>query len=207
MARKKKNDKLGDVRIVEMDLDKITPYEKNPRLISDEAADAVARSIKDYGYNEPILVDRHGVIVVGHTRFLALKKLGWEKAAILISDRPDKELDAYRVVDNKTGEFSTWNLPKLEIEMRLTDMEKLEPYFGEASLKAIMKSFTQSGATEIPEEKFAQYATQRDNLFHSRSELHQHELVDVVCAGCGCHFKVRRQDVLMRPEKEETGDV
>jgi len=204
VTRKLKKDKLGDVRIAEVDLDKITPYENNPRVILEEAVDAVARSITDYGYTEPILVDHNGVIVTGHTRFLALKKLGWERVPVLISDRPIEELDEYRLADNKTGEYSAWNLPKLEIEMRLVDVEKLEPYFGEVALKSIMKSFVQSAPGGIPDEQFERYAQNRDSLFHNRSEAHQKELLDVVCSGCGEHFKVRRQDILMRPEEEET---
>ena len=80
--------------------DAIRPYDKNPRK-NDPAVDAVARSITDYGFRQPIVVDADGVIVVGHTRWKAAQKLGLKQVPVHVADLPPEKAKAYRIADNQ----------------------------------------------------------------------------------------------------------
>lgn len=98
-------------------LSAIKPYAGNPRL-NDQAVDAVARSIKEFGFRQPVVVDEHGVIVVGHARFKAAVKLGLEKVPVHVAKGlTAAEIKAYRIADNQTASISTWNDVLLPIEL------------------------------------------------------------------------------------------
>ncbi len=98
-------------------LDEITPYEKNPR-INDGAVDAVAASLKEFGFRQPIVVDGDGVIVCGHTRYKAAQKLGLDKVPVHVAtDLTPEQIRAYRLADNKTGELAEWDFEILPIEI------------------------------------------------------------------------------------------
>jgi DNA modification methylase len=95
----------------------IKPYPNNPR-INDDAVDTVAGSIKEFGFRQPIVVDSDGVIICGHTRFKAAKKLGLEKVPVHVAqDLSPEQIKAYRIADNKTAELAEWNYDLLPIEL------------------------------------------------------------------------------------------
>ncbi|HOX08206.1 MAG TPA: DNA modification methylase [Planctomycetota bacterium] len=98
-------------------LSQIKPYEKNPR-VNDQAVDAVARSIQEYGFRQPIVVDEAGVIIVGHTRWKAAQKLGLAEVPVHVAvDLPPEKVKAYRLADNKLAELAEWDLDLLPIEL------------------------------------------------------------------------------------------
>ena len=93
------------------------PYEKYPR-INDQAVSAVAESIRRFGFRQPIVVDEGGVIVCGHTRWKAARKLGLEKVPVHVAvDLTPEQIRAYRIADNKTNELAEWNLDLLPLEL------------------------------------------------------------------------------------------
>ena len=95
----------------------VTPYPGNPRQ-NDDAVDAVAASLREFGFRQPIVVDAEGVIVCGHTRFKAAQKLGLEKVPVHVAkDLSPEQIRAYRIADNKTAELSDWNYDLLPIEL------------------------------------------------------------------------------------------
>ena len=92
--------------VIERKLTEIYPYEHNPRK-NDGAVDYVANSIREFGFKQPIVVDKNGVIIVGHTRYKAAQKLGLETAPVVVADDLDEEkARAYRLADNKTNELA-----------------------------------------------------------------------------------------------------
>ncbi|HZT79161.1 MAG TPA: DNA modification methylase [Gemmataceae bacterium] len=98
-------------------LSEIKPYPGNPR-VNDDAVAAVAASIREFGFRQPIVVDPEGVIIVGHTRYKAALKLGLEKAPVHVArDLTPEQIKAYRIADNKTAELSDWNYDLLPIEL------------------------------------------------------------------------------------------
>ena len=98
-------------------LSDIKPYEHNPR-INDAAVDAVAASIQEFGFRQPIVVDEESVIIVGHTRYKAAQKLGLEKVPIHVAKGlMPAQIKAYRLADNKTSELAEWNYDLLPLEL------------------------------------------------------------------------------------------
>lgn len=98
-------------------IESIRPYEKNPR-INDAAVDAVAASLKEFGFRQPIVVDGDGVIVCGHTRYKAAQQLGLAKVPVHVAkDLTPEQIRAYRIADNKTSDLSDWDYDILPIEL------------------------------------------------------------------------------------------
>ena len=127
------------MNIIEKNLKDIKPYEKNPRK-NDNAVEYVANSIKEFGFKVPIVIDKDGVIVAGHTRYKASKKLGLEKVPCIIADDlTDEQIKAYRLADNKVSEKSEWDFDLLQdelseilnIDMEMFDFNKLGTGSGE----------------------------------------------------------------------------
>lgn len=99
--------KIGDLK----------PYARNPRK-NDDAVDYVANSIKEFGFIVPVVIDNKNVIVAGHTRYKAAKKLGIEDIPCIIADDlTEKQINAFRLIDNKTQELSSWDYGKLIEEL------------------------------------------------------------------------------------------
>src|SRR5262249_25494786 len=98
-------------------LSAIHPYANNPRM-NEPAVAAVARSIQEFGFRQPIVVDPSGVIVVGHTRYLAALRLGLKKVPVHVArDLTPAQLKAYRIADNKTAELAEWDHDRLAEEL------------------------------------------------------------------------------------------
>ena len=111
------------MQIIEKRLDEIRPYENNPRH-NDEAVEYVANSLREFGWKQPIVIDRDGVIVAGHTRYAAAKKLGMKTAPCVIADDlTPEQVKAYRLADNKTGEVASWDFEALEVELDGIEMD------------------------------------------------------------------------------------
>lgn len=114
-----------------MKLKDIIPYANNPRK-NDNAVDAVAESIRQCGYVSPIIVDENMVILAGHTRYKALKKLGWAEAQIAIKTGLTEEQKAkYRILDNKTNELADWDFDALLYELDGLDFDGFDFGFGD----------------------------------------------------------------------------
>ena len=109
------------MKVIDRALSGIKPYPNNPRSIPLEAIDSVAASIEEFGWRQPIVVDTDGVIIVGHTRYLAAKKLGLKKAPVHVMDATDEQAKAFRIADNRTGEFSEWDMDQLSEELLALD--------------------------------------------------------------------------------------
>ena len=98
-------------------LNDIRPYEKNPR-INDDAVAAVMASIREFGFQQPLVVDEDGVIIVGHTRYKAAQKLGMDKVPVHVATglSPD-QVKAYRIADNQTATIAEWDFELLPLEL------------------------------------------------------------------------------------------
>lgn len=119
------------MQIVEKNLYELREYENNPRH-NDDAVEAVAASIKEFGFKVPIVIDAAGVIIAGHTRAKAAKQLGLQTVPCIVADDlTDEQICAYRLADNKTGELASWDFEKLEAELaELSAMEFEMERFG-----------------------------------------------------------------------------
>jgi ParB-like chromosome segregation protein Spo0J len=109
------------MNIVEKRLNELKPYENNPR-INDGAVKFVKNSIEEFGFKVPIVIDKNGTIVAGHTRYKASQELGLETVPCVVAD---EQVKAFRIADNKTAEKASWDLDALK-----TEMEELEEIDG-----------------------------------------------------------------------------
>lgn len=118
------------MELVEISIKDIHPYENNPRK-NDGAVDAVAESIKQCSYVSPIIVDENNVILAGHTRLKALKKLGYKKVPVIVKEGlTEDQKRKYRILDNKTGELAEWDEDLLNIELADLDFGNFDFDFG-----------------------------------------------------------------------------
>ena len=105
------------MEIITKKIDEVIPYEKNPRK-NDDAVDYVAKSIEEFGFKVPIIIDKDNVIVTGHTRLKAAKKLGLKEVpTIMADDLTEEQIKAFRLADNKVGEYAEWDFDLLEDEL------------------------------------------------------------------------------------------
>lgn len=156
--------------VIYLNLEDIKPYENNPRN-NGNAIEKVVNSIKEFGFNNPITVDKDYVIVTGHTRYEASKILNLKQVPCLVlKDLTEEETRGYRLADNKTGEFSDWEFDKLTKE--LSEIENIDM----SSLGFNIQMFEYLGVidadflqdTEIVKEK-------KENI--------------TICPNCGCEIK------------------
>jgi hypothetical protein len=107
---------LGRVELVS--LTEIRASERNPRRIPERAVEVVAESLRTFGWQQPIVIDENGEIIAGHTRRLAALSLGLTKVpAVRAEGLTPEQVRAYRIADNRTGDFTTWDFPELAKEL------------------------------------------------------------------------------------------
>ena len=129
----------------------VKPYEKNPR-INDQAVDAVAASLKEFGFRQPIVVDADGVVIVGHTRLKGAIKLGLAKVPVHVArDLTPAQIKAYRIADNQTATLAEWDMDLLPIELK--DLQDLEfdmslLGFGAEDMAAMLADAGNEGLTD-----------------------------------------------------------
>tara|TARA_R110000751_G_scaffold47574_1_gene106431 strand:- start:2017 stop:2589 length:573 start_codon:yes stop_codon:yes gene_type:complete len=103
-------------KMQEIEIAKITPYNNNPRR--NQPVEMVAKSIKEFGFNSPIILDKEYVIIAGHTRFKAAIKLKFKKVPCIVADLTPEKARAYRILDNKTSELAEWDNFLLDVEIK-----------------------------------------------------------------------------------------
>ena len=180
----------------------IKPYDKNPR-INDSAVEAVARSISEFGFRQPIVVDCDGVIVVGHTRWKAAKTLGLVQVPVHVAtELTPEQAKAYRIADNATGELATWDLEQLPgelAELQALDVDLSLLGFDEDQLAEILNPGVKEGLTDpddVPEPP-DEAITQPGDLWL----LGDHRLL------CGDSSKAADVDVLLRVDPVKAAEL
>lgn len=124
MGKKQGENTEKRMEIVYKGVGDLIPYEKNPRN-NEQAVDKVANSIREFGFKVPIVVDKYNVVVSGHTRLKAAKKLGLaEVPCVYADDLTDQQIKAYRIADNKVSELASWDNITLAQELEeITDLD------------------------------------------------------------------------------------
>lgn len=155
---------MNKLKIEYRNVDELIPYDNNPRK-NDEAVDYVANSIKEFGFKMPIVVDRGEVIIAGHTRLKASKKLGLKEVPVVVADDlTDEQVKALRLADNKVGEIAEWDFSMLEEELADLDID--------------MEQFGFDTETfDIEDNEY-----EEQELKENKTQLHK-------CPECGCEFE------------------
>lgn len=135
--------------MVFLNISELKPYENNPRF-NDKAVDAVAASIKEFGFKVPIVIDKDNVIIAGHTRLKAAQKLGMTEVPVIIADDlTEEQVKAFRLADNKVSELADWDFSKLEEELKNIEMDMSQFNF---DMKELTKEFDKN--KEVTEDDF-----------------------------------------------------
>lgn len=117
---------MDKLKIIYKNVDELTPYANNPRN-NEMAVEPVAKSIKEFGFKVPIIIDKDGEIVAGHTRLKAAKELELEEVPCIIADDlTPEQIKAFRLADNKVTELADWDFELLESELEMLDMSELD---------------------------------------------------------------------------------
>lgn len=173
-------------KITLMALSDITPYENNPRN-NEEAVEKVANSIKEFGFNQPIVVDKDNVIIVGHTRYLAAQELGLAEAPVIVAGNlSDEQARAYRLADNKTGEIAEWDFEKLALE--LEEVESLDMSEFGFAVEGLDSSFSESDSEDDIADFFEAAPNTQESGTNSKTVNADKKIV--TCPHCGEKFEV-----------------
>lgn len=159
---------IADYRVV--DIDTIVPYWRNPYDNNDTAVNAVATSIEELTYFNPIIVDKQMTIICGHTRYKALKKLGVKRVVVMVSNLDELDAKSYRIADNETTGLSNWLIDRVRQEyMELPHSKTLETLF---------PTITMVEPAELPKplENASTQATGQENIDDVEIEL--------ICPNC-----------------------
>jgi len=101
-------------KVLNVPIEKVRPSDDNPRKIPTSAVDIVAKSIAEFGWRQPLVVDADLVVIVGHTRLLAAQKLGLTNVPVVVADDlTPEQARAYRIADNRSGDFTSWDFTLL----------------------------------------------------------------------------------------------
>jgi len=150
------------VEIVDMPIGQIKPYKKNPRK-NEKAVPEVVKSIKEFGFRQPLVVDSSMVLIVGHTRLLAAKELGLTNVPVHIaSTLTPAQVRAYRIADNRSHDRSEWDVNLLNEELgELFEMEEKFDIefmdFGDFGPGEEKEKEIKEGSKELDEEEFSEF--------------------------------------------------
>jgi hypothetical protein len=135
---------LGAVQLVP--IEEIHASDRNPRKIPERAVQVVAESLRTFGWQQPIVIDGAGEIIAGHTRRLAALSLGLTKVpAVRAEGLTPEQVRAYRIADNRSGDFSSWDFPELARELEALGTEFAD-VLAVSDWSSVMASFEEAAA-------------------------------------------------------------
>lgn len=137
-------------------IERVTPYARNPRK-NEEAVAVVAASLQEFGWQQPLVVDADGVLLVGHTRLKAAQRLGWAEVPVQVArDLTPQQAKAYRIMDNRSGERAEWDMDLLALELedlRLDDFDLDLTGFEAGALEELLDAAAGEGEDEPPADR------------------------------------------------------
>jgi site-specific DNA-methyltransferase (adenine-specific) len=177
----------------------IKPYWRNPRKADESSVKAVARSISRFGFNQPLVLDKNNVIIVGHTRFKALMQLNFKEVPCVIADLTAEQAKEYRIIDNKSNELTSWDWEKLIPELRELDLLELKPFFVDIDLDETLRDAANI-SSPVTQERFDKRSAELNDRFKNGNKETLSDFINLMCPECGNEFSVSRTDVLKRPD-------
>lgn len=166
-------------------IDWVKPYWRNPRRVPEEAVNALAESIKAYGYQQPIVTDEEGVIIIGHTRYAAMRKIGvTDLDVMIVRDLTPAQVKQLRVIDNRAAEYTSWDFEALLGELSTLDSDLITALFPEIAIN------TDADSANLPNSAAIAAANEKWDA--------QNDEVEFVCPSCfhSWEQKVTREELL-----------
>ena len=185
------------MNLIDMRVEDLKPYHTNPRVIGEDAIASVAASIRDFGFRQPIVVDKDHVIVIGHARLQAAQRLGLETVPVHVAlDLTDEKARALRLADNKSGEFAQWADDILTDEFAAIQEAgfSLEDYGFDFSVEAT-EAFAPTANPHtgpVREVSGSDIGEAQENLNTRHAMAGQQDLLEVICPHCAETFEIAR---------------
>lgn len=172
------------MKIINKKISDLIPYSKNPRK-NDDAVKYVMNSIKEFGFKVPIVIDKNNVIVAGHTRYKASKKLKLKEVPCVVADDlSEEQINAYRLADNKAGEFAEWNFNLLDEELNnIINLDMFDFGFD----MSLQDNKTDENRTELLEDVCPEIAEEPKSKYGDIYQLGNHRLM--------CGDSTKKEDV------------
>ena len=178
-------------------LDTIKPYSGNPRVHT-ATIEALKQSIKRYGFNVPLIIDKNNVIITGHARYKALRELEISTVPCVTVDLTPKEAKEFRIVDNKISELSSWDTEVLKYEMREFD-EMIG--FNDEEFKDLIFKEEDLEFESYDDDDFKKIERELNRKFDNVSNDAEKGRVEVICPHCGTEFQLVKSDIIREAEK------
>lgn len=187
----------NNLNLKKVKLAEVKPYWRNPR-INDQAVEAVMKSIKDYGYNNPIAVDKKMVIISGHTRFKALTRLGIEEIEVVILDLDPQKAKQYRIIDNKTSELAEWDMKTLIPELReIENIGELDIFFPDLNVEELVKeSVGNVNFNPVTQEEIDKKEQEMKERFENSTNAREEAMMELTCPHCLETYHLKKSDIL-----------
>lgn len=116
-----------NINIIQMDIEILKPYLKNNKKHSEKQIQKVAKSIKEFGWQQPIVCDKQNTVIIGHCRLEAAKKLGIKKVPVLLTDNlSTSQIKALRLADNKLSDLAEWDFDNIKAELEELKLEEFD---------------------------------------------------------------------------------
>lgn len=158
------------MNIVNKKIEDLKPYENNPRK-NEKAIEYVANSIKEFGFKVPLVIEKDGTIVTGHTRYQACKQLGIDEIPCIVADDlTPKQIKAFRIADNKTNDMAEWDDDLLSLELKdiLDDIDMTDFGFGEFELSILTEDMEPDG---YDDDLIKEYSNNSDNFLINKRAI------------------------------------
>ena len=178
-------------------LSEIKPYWRNARN-NEKTVEALKKSITEYGYNQPISIDKDGVIITGHARYSALLQLEKKEAVVVVLDHlTDKKIKEYRIADNKTHELTIWDNQELVTEMReIANIEDMQIYFPNINLGNWLEDSIGFNLDDITQDQYDEKEASMMNAMTEHNQKGLDSTIDVMCPHCLKEFALNKKDLL-----------
>lgn len=182
------------MEIIKLPIEDIQPYWRNPRRITDDAINKVAESIRRYGFNVPLIIDKNKVIIAGHTRYKALLSLGYSEVDCVMIDLDERKAREFRLIDNKTHELTDWNSELLVFELRELNVADLSSFFDVESI--VNQSVGIDDIKIVDDNDISKMEGNVSGMFAEKSVDVSNDYVKVICPNCGNIFYISKDDVM-----------
>ena len=170
------------MNVIEIPVNQLIPYDKNARF-NDNAISKVAESIKQFGFKNPIIIDKNKVVICGHTRLSAAKTIGLKKVPCIIADDlSEEQVKAFRLVDNRTSEFASWNYDLLQSELETLDIDLSDFEFPDLTYEDTMSAEELESILDDDTDPTSEYGKDDDEESDSKDFTHKEEYkVEITC--------------------------
>lgn len=184
------------MKIILKKIYEVKPYWRNPRN-NHAVIEALKKSIKEFGFNQPVVIDKDGIVIVGHARLKACIELGFTEVPCVVADITPQKAKQYRIADNKLSEIASWDMKTLIPELReMENSGDMAIFFPKENIEEMLKESVGAMNFTYPTEKqFADQAEHNkshfENVYKSAASL----MCDVACPSCGNIFTINKNEI------------